>query len=238
MENDNHIQGHWQRFRRWFLPLFIAYFVDGFLLRLILATCKVEIHGLQGLFKSAEAGPCMLACWHNRLPICTYAIRRWAPHLPFGAIVSKSGDGQILTTIVQKLPNMSIIRVPHDARHQALRQIIHSLKEDKRVLLVTPDGPRGPRYRSKPGTVVAAEATDAVVIPASWSATRFLQLGSWDKMMIPLPFSKIHIHLGDPLGFGEKTSLKVKRQQLDDMLTSNDAIACGKIHTDVNKWPV
>ena len=63
---------------------------------------------------------------------------------------------------------------------------------------MTPDGPRGPRYQCKPGALTAAEMTGAKVIGISWSASRFFQLGSWDKMVIPLPFSKIIVSLSDP----------------------------------------
>jgi lysophospholipid acyltransferase (LPLAT)-like uncharacterized protein len=231
------IKGLPTRFKRWFVPLFVAYFVDAFLLRGILATCKIEIVGLERFLSTASSSPTILACWHNRLPLCSYAIWRWASHLNFDAVISHSGDGKIVNAIVERLSNMRIISVPHDARHQALRQIIQTLKVDKRILLVTPDGPRGPRYRCKPGTVVAAEAADATVFGATWSASRFFQLSSWDKMMFPLPFSHIIIRLSEPITFDSEDTLKGKREHLDEQLVANDVIACNSITEDCHRWP-
>lgn len=211
-----------KRFRRWFLPLFISYFIDGVLLRGVLATCRVRIHGLEELFLSVERGPCILACWHNRLTICSYAIRRWAPHIPFTAVVSKSGDGNLLAATLRRIKNMRVISVAHNARHRALRQIIKVLREEKRVLLVTPDGPRGPVYRSKPGTIVAAQAAKAAVVTVSWSASRFWKLRSWDEMRIPQPFSKIEIHLSSPTTFCSEESIETRCRQLDRLLSSHE----------------
>src|SRR5262249_41681403 len=67
------------------------------------------------------------------------------------------------------------------------------------VIIITPDGPRGPRYIAKPGIAAAACETGAHVVPFSWTATRFWQLGTWDKMLLPKPFSTLLVTFGDPI---------------------------------------
>lgn len=226
-----------RRFNRWFTPIFVAVVLEGFLLRLILMTCRVEIRNLETLQRRYAAGPCILACWHNRLALFSYAVARWAPEMPFSAVISNSNDGEILARIVGRVKNMRAIRVPHDARHKALRQIIHTLNDEKSVLLVTPDGPRGPRYRSKPGTVVAADACQAPILACSWSATSFWQLNSWDRLVLPMPFSRIVLAISDPLDIGHAGSLKERRERLDRCLIGHDKAVCEIFSTDPKKWP-
>jgi lysophospholipid acyltransferase (LPLAT)-like uncharacterized protein len=219
------------------MPIFISSFLEGVVLRGILMTYRVEIRNLETLHQLSQKGPCILACWHNRLALFAYAVSRWAKEIPFSAVISKSNDGEILAAVIKSMPNLQAIRVPHDARHKALRQIIQTLKEENRVLLVTPDGPKGPRYRSKPGAVVAAEAANATLITASWSATSFWQLGSWDRMVLPMPFSHIVLAISDPVDLGPEGSLKDRRERLDAALIQHDERVCEIFSKDPKRWP-
>ncbi len=226
-----------RRFQRWFIPPFFAIFLEGFLLRLILFTCRIEIRNVDTLRQLYTQGPCILASWHNRLALFSYAVARWAPDLPFSAVISNSKDGEILAKVIDRSPNMRAIRVPHDARHKAMRQIIHTLKENKSVLLVTPDGPRGPRYRSKPGTVAAAQACQAPILPCTWSASRFWQLSTWDRLMIPKPFSRIILTIGNPIDINSGGTLKERRERLDQHLSDHDKATCALFSHDPAQWP-
>ncbi|MCV4784755.1 hypothetical protein OFM36_35525, partial [Escherichia coli] len=55
----------------------------------------------------------------------------------------------------------------------------------------TVDGPRGPRYRVKPGPILLAKKSGRPIIPLSFEYKRRIEAGSWDKMQIPLPFSRV-----------------------------------------------
>jgi lysophospholipid acyltransferase (LPLAT)-like uncharacterized protein len=204
----------------------MTYLVEGLLLRILLFTCRIKIDGLHHILDTAKAGPCVVACWHNRLILVTYIVRKWVSKLPLCAVVSASGDGQLLSSIIQRLPNMKLIRVSHNNRHHALKLMVHNLKEERRVLIVTPDGPQGPRYQAKPGTLVAASATDAQLVALSWSATRFWQLKSWDRMIIPKPFSTIHISVSAPFQANQQDSLGRRREQLEAALIQESDTAC------------
>lgn len=226
-----------RRFKRWFLPLFMAKVVEGFALRLILLTCRIEIRNLDNFKATAKKGPCILVCWHNRLTLFSYAIRRWASEMNFSAVVSKSRDGEMLASIIESAPNIQAIRVPHDAKHKALRQIIQTLKEQRRVLLVTPDGPRGPRYQCKPGAVVASEVAGAQIIGVTWSASRFWQLSTWDRLLIPRPFTRIIISLSDPIDVSAIKGVDAKCKLLDEGLLAHDAFTSSLISDDKSSWP-
>jgi hypothetical protein len=65
--------------------------------------------------------------------------------------------------------------------------------------LIAPDGPQGPIYKAKPGTVYIAQKSESVILPIGFSASRFITLPNWDDMILPLPFSKIYMIIGEPI---------------------------------------
>ncbi len=214
---------HKHRLRHWRSKIVQFLFVNlfyRFMGPILTWSLRIDVVGSENLSQAAAAGPCVLMLWHNRLLLSLYCMQKHGAHLQYAAVISNSRDGALLTGVLDKLkPMMHAIRVPAAARHRALKEMMDVLKENKRVLVVTPDGPRGPRYKTKPGAVVAARATGAKIIPMSWSCSRYWQLGSWDGLMIPKPFSKIRIVYGQPLEIaGDESDLDTQCQRVDDAL--------------------
>lgn len=88
-------------------------------------------------------------------------------------------------------------------------------------LLVVPDGPRGPRSQAKSGVLQLARATGAVIFPVTYSAAWKTTVGSWDRLLIPFPFSRVLYVIGTPLTVPADTSnelLESKRQELEASL--------------------
>jgi hypothetical protein len=77
--------------------------------------------------------------------------------------------------------------------------MIDELKTNGRIVAITPDGPKGPLYQVKPGAVIAAKEAGAPIIPLTWDAKPCWHLSTWDKMMLPKPFSTIHVKFGPPV---------------------------------------
>lgn len=176
----------------------LAYIIKG-LLKILLMTCKIEVNGIAGFIKAAHTSPCILMLWHNRLLIVGYFLSKYIPQLTYSAFVSKSRDGEILAQFATSYPNGKTIRVAHNARDQALRNLIQRLKTKEEIIIITPDGPKGPKYEMKQGIVKAAMSSGAYTVPWSWKASHFWQLKTWDMFMIPKPFSTIQVHFGEPL---------------------------------------
>ena len=95
-------------------------------------------------------------------------------------------------------------------------------KKNNEIMVVTPDGPRGPIYQVKPGVVIAAREASACIVPITWSATRCWKLSTWDKLMLPKPFSTIHVKLGDSINIPKenKRNLKEEAKRLEEALLS------------------
>ena len=176
-------------------------------MRLLFATCKLEIEGLDQFCQIAHSQKCILMLWHNRLALAPFILHRFAPEFIFAALISASRDGDMLTTVVQSYKKGRVIKVPHQARYQALRELIKAIEAQEQIVIITPDGPRGPRYELKPGVAIAALETGASVIALNWETEQFWELKTWDRLRIPKPFAKIKITFQEPIQFDHQAQI-------------------------------
>lgn len=137
--------------------------------------------------------PAIIVFWHNEM----MPIWRLFAHKYAGAVVSQSKDGQILSDLLDKWGFILIRGSSSKGGKEVMNQLVEKSKDN--FVLLTPDGPRGPRHILKPGGIVAAQR----------SGTRFYFIKvnihkkitfhkSWDKFEFPLPFSKISIEISEP----------------------------------------
>jgi hypothetical protein len=188
----------WLQFKGSWLAYPLAW-LGKLTMKVIWMTCRVEIIGLEQFVKVAAHKPCIMALWHNRMSIVCELFGRYLPDIPYAAFLSKSRDGEPIARIVNSYPNGSCIRVAHNSRHHALMEMIQTLKRRSHVVMITPDGPRGPRYQAKMGVVAAARDADAAIVPFSWEADRCWELNTWDGFRIPKFFARIRISFGPPV---------------------------------------
>jgi lysophospholipid acyltransferase (LPLAT)-like uncharacterized protein len=213
--------------------------MSKFVIRSILFTCKFEIQGFEQFNATAKDKKCILMVWHNRLALVAEILNRYAPQNSYAAVVSKSRDAEPLALLASSYKGKTI-RVSHDARYQALRKMMLHLKQKSDVIIITPDGPRGPRYEVKPGIAVAARQSKAHIFPLAWSATKFWQLGTWDKMILPKPFSTISVRIGDSVQLNEDADgdLSHATAFLEKTLQHTVENTCQSLTSDIEKWPL
>jgi lysophospholipid acyltransferase (LPLAT)-like uncharacterized protein len=179
------------------LPFLIAN-PGRWIIWLILKSCRVTIEGGEKFSEALKSGhPCILALWHNRIVLMEYTLlRHGCPNRKYLAVISNSRDGRLIERATKKYPQGGVVRIPHNKRSQGLRTMVERLRRGD-VLMLTPDGPRGPKYQAKPGIVYAAKQSEATIVPLCWKADRYWQFSSWDSFMIPKPFSKVDVTIGD-----------------------------------------
>ena len=133
--------------------------------------------------------------WHNRLfffaPIAPKRHR-----LRTVAVVSASRDGQYITDLIGYMGIRTVRGSSSRQGMQALRGAIAALENGDHVAL-TPDGPRGPRYRMKTGPVLLASHCGKPIVPVSVNASSYWSVGSWDGFQIPKPGARLTFVLGD-----------------------------------------
>jgi lysophospholipid acyltransferase (LPLAT)-like uncharacterized protein len=169
--------------------------VIGATIGVLLWTCRIRIIGLEAFKECVKRHKCILILWHNRIVIGPSLFVKYTPDIGYAALVSASRDGEILSQVIHSCKNATTIRVPHLDRYKTLHDIIAHVKENKSILIMTPDGPRGPCYVVKQGIAIAAKETGAHLVVFDWEGSSFWQLRSWDRLRIPKPFSNITVSL-------------------------------------------
>lgn len=146
--------------------------------------------------------PVIFSIWHNRLALCMkayygFGAQRWpAPGL--AALISASKDGAILSRAL-KYFKVTPVRGSSSRRgRQALLELT-TLMEEGFNAAITPDGPRGPKYKVQEGIIALAQITGATIIPVTAKVDRKWAMKSWDAFQIPKPFAICEMHLSKPM---------------------------------------
>ena len=169
-----------------------------FLVSVVGGTLRWRIEDPAGLFTNPPNHPFLLAFWHNRLFLLPYIYRKYCPKRPMAALISASKDGDKLEQVLVRL-NIVCVRGSTSRRGpQALREVMR-LSRQGYDSGITPDGPRGPKCRVQPGVIGLAQLTQNPIAPCSYVLSRKITLKSWDNFMIPLPFARCIVRLGQPI---------------------------------------
>lgn len=204
----------WLKFKRFYLPTPLA-FIAKYVLKAILKTCRIEVIGLEHLEKIADQESCLMMLWHSRIAMTCEFFARFLPRVVYTAFLSNSRDGEPIARLLTSYPRARTIRVAHDMKHQALHKMIAQLKSEKTLIIVTPDGPKGPPLKVKPGIIAAAQATSCAIIPFGWEGSRCWRLNSWDQFRLPKPFCTITIKIGPPIYLSENQDKSAAAKQLE-----------------------
>jgi len=177
---------------------FIKFVVYG-LIKLIWRTCNISINGdeyAQGLMADSKAFiPCY---WHQQHIFCSrYLLNLHQQGLKLGFLISPSKDGNIPAAIVESLGATAIRGSSNRTGAKALRDLFQVVKRDGISTVTTPDGPTGPIYKFKPGAVMLSQLTQCPILPMAFQAESAWSLSSWDRFIIPKPFSRVTINIGE-----------------------------------------
>ena len=164
----------------------------GFLLRMWGRSLRFECtpEDLRNWTKKDE--PVAIVLWHNRLFLSAEIVRRFRVGRPVNALVSASEDGAWLTAFFS-VAGLGAVR---GSSSRLGREAATALVETLRAGLdigITPDGPRGPCYEVKPGTIIVARRTRAPLVLVGGEFSSAWRLGSWDRFYIPKPFSRVRM---------------------------------------------
>lgn len=170
--------------------------------RLLGATLRVTVAGADGLAPRWAAGePLIYAVWHGRILMVPWLHRRLAATRgarPVTILASRSEDGDLAVRYARRFGLPSVRGSSSRGGGDAARALLARLRGGHDVALV-PDGPRGPRGQVGPGVVALAALTGAPIVPLAVAARPAYRLGSWDELMIPLPFARCALVFGAPL---------------------------------------
>lgn len=153
----------------------------------------------------ASGKPVIYALWHGRM----YCLFKAVPLERVAILVSPSNDGEFITRLARTIGFRHFVRGSHKrGGTQAILGLRKALLDDDLSIAFTVDGPRGPRYKVKPGIIRLASQTGTPIIPlgsaTEWLLSKFER--AWDHYHAPMPFTKMCLNYGKPLHVPEALS--------------------------------
>jgi lysophospholipid acyltransferase (LPLAT)-like uncharacterized protein len=171
------------------------------LLRLIWRWSRVrQVIGAEHITAALGRAPSFIPVyWHQHQLFCVkHLLEQRGAGLKLGFLISPSVDGEIGAMIVRNLGGEVIRGSSSHTGARALRDYYQALAHEAVSPAITPDGPRGPPWKFKPGAVLLAQLSGRPMIPLSYAASSAWKI-KWDRFIIPKPFSRIVVAVGEPV---------------------------------------
>lgn len=177
-----------------FLPWFSA-----LVIRLLAATLCVKLEDRAGIIDHPDHVPVIICFWHNRVLLMAPFYERYCRGRTNLTFISRSKDGQFITDVVAHFGSKAIRGSTSRHGTAAALSAIRAASDPRVDIVITPDGPRGPRYEFQPGVLRLAQATGRPIVAATYKLSWKYELNSWDRFQVPLPFSICHLITKEPI---------------------------------------
>jgi lysophospholipid acyltransferase (LPLAT)-like uncharacterized protein len=164
------------------------------------ASRVVSVVGTEHVVDALAKAPSFIPVyWHQHQLYCVkHLLTLRGQGVKLGFLISPSVDGELAAMLVRHLGAEVIRGSSTHTGARALRDYYQALSRDGVSPAITPDGPRGPPWKFKPGAVLLAQLSGRPIIPMAYAASRAWKI-KWDKFVIPKPFSRIAIVVGEPV---------------------------------------
>jgi len=178
-----------------YLEITVAPFLLQLLVRFIYLTNKTNYHKKNTLNQDEAF---IISMWHGDLLMQPFNYKNFKKKGTVKGMISEHRDGEAIRKTVEFLGIGSIAGSSTRGGVKALIAAIKSIKNGTDIA-ITPDGPRGPIYSIADGVIVIAQKTNSKILPFSCVPSKYWQIKSWDKFIIPKPFGKLDFYIGDPI---------------------------------------
>lgn len=192
---------------------------------LIGKTIRFEVEGWENLERIERGGKTpILAFWHNRIFLATYYFR-------FRGIIvmsSQSFDSEYVARFIQRF-GFGIVK--GSSTRGGVGGLVEMIRLMKKGFPTgfSVDGPKGPVYRAKTGTLLVAKKTENPVLPFSVEAENYWTIKSWDKLQIPKPFTRAKVLIAEPIEvLSDADDLEMKNRHLELQKKLDNLVALGE----------
>ena len=158
-------------------------------------TIRIKRAGFEGAGQGGDSEKVIYAIWHSRMLLFSYLYKGVSGI----TLVSESNDGEIATRIIHRQGNKVFRGSTTRGGLRAMVKLIKALKEKDHVVFITVDGPQGPRCKVQPGVIALAKKTGYPILAASYSGKKIKVFSSWDRFVLPLPFTTCRVVYGSPM---------------------------------------
>ena len=168
--------------------------LGGLVLRVLALTWRVRVlHPEHFRDLRARGAPLIFSLWHGQMLPLLWQHRNEGVAI----LISEHRDGEIIARVAESLGFRTIRGSTSRGASRALLGLIRELEAGAEVA-ITPDGPRGPAGSYAPGALVAAHRAGAAIVTVGVAVDRAWYLKSWDRFLIPKPFSRLTVAYGAP----------------------------------------
>lgn len=165
------------------------------MLRLWARTLRYEIDDRSNLLSPSVTENYIGALWHNRLLLIAFVLQKFVPHRPGAGLISASRDGDLIAPLIERF-GFQVVRGSSSRMGASATLELAGVLKSGRDVLMTPDGPRGPAYELGPGIVFLAQKSGAPIQPINMEFSSCWRVNSWDRFILPRPFSKVRVIFG------------------------------------------
>ena len=194
----------------------------GMLMKSLGTTLRLSIRDEAGIGATGTSpAPCIYLLWHSRFLIVPYAWRKLTQGRRTTVILtSASKDGDMVARAMAAF-GLGAVRGSSSRRGVAALVGLRRALQQGSDVCITPDGPKGPRYQVQPGFIALVQATGAPVVPVHIRFHSAWRLPTWDRFVIPKPFSRVEVTFGamvDAAALLASTDQETARSHLQELL--------------------
>ncbi len=160
-------------------------------IRLIGPTLRISVSIEEGGVKTIADRPLIASFWHSCIIPSAYIFRDFGIRV----MTSASYDGEYIARIIRRFGYEAVRGSSSRNASSALLGLRRAVEEGWTVAF-TLDGPRGPRHKVKAGPVALGRSTGLPLVAFHVAVDKGIVLNSWDRMVIPFPFSRVLVRVG------------------------------------------
>ncbi|SCY05305.1 lysophospholipid acyltransferase family protein [Desulfoluna spongiiphila] len=204
------------RFTQWLLYKFIRMYSLSFRLEV-----QNEEAWLNAYLKNDKR--ILLCVHHQQFFAAIRYFQKYRDYCP-GLMISQSKDGELIAAVANRTGWTTVRGSSSKGGGDALKGMIDHLGTHRLAAHII-DGPRGPFGKVKPGAIRLAHGEETVIVPFYIQANRAWYANSWDKFLLPKPFSKVILRFGEELTFPEtdsESAFEDHRLALEDVMFSDN----------------
>lgn len=192
-------------------------FTASWVMRLLNLSIKKDIIGADQLRSIWERGEhVIIPFWHDQLLLLVFGY----PGKHAKLLISSSKDGELLARTMKYFDQDTVRGSSSRGGRAAFREML-KLCQEKVDIVLTPDGPRGPRHELKDGVIQLARMSGRPVMPMAFVCSRGHRFKSWDRFLFPFPFSRGVYSFGEPLYFDKQAGVEAFREELKEAMCVN-----------------
>lgn len=194
-----------------------------FIIFLISRTLRLKIFGSAPIIEGEKAGEnYIFAFWHDQFFLMPYIYKKCLGKSPISVLTSLSKDGEYISRLLHRFEFNTVRGSSTYKGEAALRLMVKEIERGSNAA-VTPDGPKGPRHIVQAGVISLASMTACDIVPVGYKVNRKKILNTWDKFIIPCPFTKGIFTVSSPIHVPRNITDSQKeeiRQNLEKTLLS------------------